>query len=189
MEEKRMQNTGKLPAVRGESERSAVAAKASGKAVVKKAERLPANASSMHAVRAPRVINVKKQDKKPFPWAVVFVAIILTTLFLFMMMNYAEVDKYRSEIADLDSKMATMQKVQDTLEVQLTNKYNLSDIKDYAENELGMVTKDKLTHHRITIDQEDKIEMHSYDDGEEGGMGFLLTGFGEVIRDFFSKGE
>jgi hypothetical protein len=26
--------------------------------------------------------------------------------------------------------------------------------------------------------------MHKYDDGEEGGFGFLLTGLGEVIRDF-----
>jgi len=189
MEEKKMRTNGKLPAVRGEGNKGVVKAAPAGKTVVKKADRLPANASSMHAVRAPRVISMKKQDKKPFPWAVVFVAVILTTLFLFMMMNYAEVDKYRSEIADLDSKMTTMQKVQDTLEVQLSNKYNLSDIKEYAENELGMVTKDKLTHHRITIDQEDKIEMRSYDDGNEGGMGFLLTGFGEVIRDFFSGGE
>lgn len=185
--EKKMQVNGK-PAVSG-GEKGVVPAKPTEKAVVKRADKLPANASSMHAVRAPRIINVKKKDKKPFPWAVVFVAVILTALFLFMMMNYAEVDKYRSEIAELDSKMATLQKVQDTLEVQLSNKYNLSDIKDYAENELGMVTKDKLTHHRITIEQDDKIEMRSYDDGEEGGMGFLLTGFGEVIRDFFSAGK
>ncbi|MBO4453038.1 MAG: hypothetical protein J5793_03795, partial [Clostridia bacterium] len=82
-------------------------------------------ASDMHAVRSIQVVSVKKSDKKPFPWAVVFVALILTAMFLFMMMNYAEVDKYRSEIADLDSKIESMQKTQGNLEVALSSKYNL----------------------------------------------------------------
>ena len=142
-------------------------------------------ASGMHAVREVKIVSIKKEDKKPFPWSVIFVALILTAMFLFMMMNYAEVDKYRSEIAELDNKLAAMEKTQDNLEVTLSNKYNLADIKDYAENELGMVTKDKLRSHRITLEQDDRVEMNEYDDGEEGGGGFLLAGLGEVIRDFF----
>ena len=34
------------------------------------------------------------------------------------------------------------------------------------------------------IEQGDKIEVRTYDDGDEGGFGFLLTGIGEVFRDF-----
>lgn len=141
-------------------------------------------ASNLHAVRAPRIVNVKKKDKAPFPWSVVAVAVIMTSLFLFMMMNYAEVDKYRSEIASLDNKIATMEKTQADLQVTLSNKYDLKDIGNYASDELGMVPGDQLRHHVITIEQEDKTEMHTYDDGEEGGFGFLLTGLGEVIKDF-----
>ncbi len=143
-------------------------------------------ASNLHAVRAPRVVSVKKKDKAPFPWSVVVVAAIMTGLFLFMMMNYAEVDKYRSEINDLNGQIATMEKTQKDLQVTLSNKYDLAEVRDYAENELGMVDGNEMEKHYITNQQEDKTEMNNYDDGEEGGFGFLLTGFGEVIGDFIN---
>lgn len=141
--------------------------------------------SSLRAVRAPHIVTVKKKDKSPFPWSIVAVAVILTAMFLFMMMNYAEVDKYRSEITELNNKLAAMEKTQDELEVTLSNKYDIGEIEKYATEELGMTkTIPESNVHIITTEQEDKTEMHTYDDGEEGGFGFLLTGLGEVIRDF-----
>jgi cell division protein FtsL len=142
-------------------------------------------ASNMHAVRAPRVVNVPKKDKAPFPWSVVVVATIMTGLFLFMMMNYAEVDKYRSEINELDNKITAMKSTRDELEVDLANKYDLEEVKQFAE-ENGMVEGAKLDKDKqyVTIQPEDKTEMKNYDDGDEGGLGFLLTGLGEVIKDF-----
>ncbi|MBQ3230967.1 MAG: hypothetical protein IJB49_08135 [Clostridia bacterium] len=185
MQERRNQVVTSNASARNVSKKNTAAAKKSN-GVAKRANKAVSKktVSNLHAVRAPRIVNVKKKDKAPFPWSVVVVAAIMTSLFLFMMMNYAEVDKYRSEIADLDSKIATMEKTQDELEVTLSNKYDLKDIGDYASDELGMVPGDQLRHHVITIDQEDKTEMHTYDDGEEGGFGFLLTGLGEVISDF-----
>ena len=47
-----------------------------------------------------------------------------------------------------------------------------------------MVKKSTLRSHVITIDQQDKSLKNEYDDGEEGGFGYLLAGIGEVIRDF-----
>ena len=142
-------------------------------------------ASNMRAVRTLKVVTVKKENKAPFPWSIVVVAALFTALFLFMMMNYAEVDKYRSEIASLDSQIATMQKNQGELEVELSNKYDLTEIGEYASSRLGMVPGSQINNRKvITIEQGDKTEMHSYDDGEEGGFGFLLTGFGEIFRDF-----
>ncbi len=139
-------------------------------------------ASNMHAVRAPRIVNVKKEDKAPFPWGVIIVAALFTSLFLFMMMNYAEVDKYRSEITELDKQITRLEKTQDELNVALDDKYDLKEVADYASNELGMTSEKKYNY--ITIEQGDKTEMYNYDDGEEEGFGFLLTGFGEIIRDF-----
>ena len=142
------------------------------------------NTGSMHAVRAVKVVNVRKKDKTPFPWSIVFTALILTSLFLFMMMNYAEVDKYNSEINELDNKIGTLEKTQKDLDDKLSKKYNLEDIQKYATDELGMVKKETLRSQYISIGQDDKTEMKVYDDGEEGGIGFLLTGLGEVIKDF-----
>lgn len=145
-------------------------------------------ASNLHAVRAPRIVNVKKKDKAPFPWSMVFVALILTGMFLFMMMNYAEVDKYRSEINDINNKITALEKTQDELEVTYSNKYNIGEIEKYAREELGM-TNIEGEYHIITPEHEDKTEMQNYDDGEEGGFGFLLTGLGEVINDFLSSDD
>lgn len=156
--------------------------------VVKRVKKSSAkNASNLHAVRAPRIVNVKKQDKAPFPWSMLFVSLLLTGMFLFMMMNYAEVDKYNSEITELNSKLNSMEKTQDELEVQLSNKYDIGEIEKYATDELGMTKNIPDSNiHIITTEQEDKTEMYSYDDGEEGGFGFLLTGLGEVIKDFLN---
>ncbi len=163
------------------SAKKSVAVKKKSKAVSIK------RASNMRAVRAPKIVNVKKKDKAPFPWSVVLVSVLMTGLFLFMMMNYAEVDKYRSENTELNNKIASLQKTQDTLEVELSNKYDQKDIREYATEELDMIHVNEMPNSSIkyiTIEQEDKTEMHTYDDGEEGGFGFLLTGFGEVLRDF-----
>ena len=99
------------------------------------------------------------------------------------MMNYAEVDKYRSEINDINNKLDTMEKTKDELEVEYSNKYNIGEIEKYAREELGM-TNIEGEYHIITPEHEDRTEMQNYDDGEEGGIGFLLTGFGEIFRDF-----
>ncbi len=142
-------------------------------------------ASSMHAVRAPQIVTIKKKDKAPFPWSAVIICVLFTCMFLFMMMNYAEVNKYQKEIVSLDNKIATMQKNQDELQVTLNNKYDLAEVGEYATETLGMVPGNQIVNRKvITIEQGDKVEMHKYDDGEEGGFGFLLTGIGEVIRDF-----
>lgn len=143
--------------------------------------------ANLHATRRVSVVNVKSEEKAPFPWSVVIVAVVMTALFLFMMMNYAEVDKYRSEIANLDNKIASLEKQESDLNAKLGSKYDLKEIADYAENELGMVKSNTLRKHVITMKQDDRTEMHTYDDGEEGGLGFLLTGLGEVFRDFLEE--
>lgn len=186
-----MEDNRNVPVTRNGRNKSETAVTASKKSVAvrKNTKRSAAKrASNMHAVRAPKIVNVKKKDKAPFPWSILLVAVIMTGLFLFMMMNYAEVDKYRSENAELSSKIASLQKTQDGLEVELSNKYDQKEIREYATNELDMVHVNEMPNNSIkyiTIEQEDKTEMHAYDDGEEGGFGFLLTGFGEVLRDFW----
>ena len=188
MQENRITRTNGQTPVRKKTNAATASVKKANPVVKKNKKSLSAKrASNMHAVRTARIINVKKEDKAPFPWSVVVVAVIMTALFLFMMMNYAEVDKYRSEINDLDTKINTMKNTQTNLQVELSNKYNRTEIENYAREELGMVESEKLTNvHYITTEQEDKTEMHNYDEGEEGGFGFLLTGFGEIIRDFIN---
>jgi hypothetical protein len=143
--------------------------------------------SSLRAVRNPNIITIRKKERSPFPIAVVFTSIIITALLLFMMMNYAEIDKYNSSMNELNSKLTELKDEQEKLSVKLDKKDNLVDIEKYATEKLGMVKAETLEPHYVHTLQPDKSEIIKYDDGQEGGFGFLLAGVGEVINDFIQK--
>lgn len=142
------------------------------------------HSSSLRAVRNPKIITVRKKERTPFPIATVFTSVIITVLFLFMMMNYAEIDKSNKQIDDLDSKITGLKNEEANLTIKLDKKDNLIYIEKYATEELGMVKKETLEYKTVNLLPKDKSEIMKYDDGEEGGFGFLLAGVGEVIKDF-----
>ena len=114
-------------------------------------------ASSMHAVRAPKVVTIKNDNKSPFPWSAVIVCVLFTCMFLFMMMNYAEVNKYQNEIASLDNKITSMQKNYNELQVAHNSKYDLGEVGEYAKNHLGMQPgSQNVNREVITIEQKMK---------------------------------
>lgn len=145
------------------------------------------NKSSLRAVRNPNIITVRKKERTPFPIAIVFSSLILTALLLFLMMNYAEINKYNSDNTELATTITELQDDLQDLNVKLDKKINLVDIEKDAIEKLGMVKIETLEHHRVTLPSVDRSEIIKYEDGEEGGLGFLLTGVGEVIRDFMEE--
>ena len=102
------------------------------------------------------------------------------------MMNYAEVDKYNSSIAELKSQLTDLQKEADKLEQRLDRKDDLIYIEEYASEKLGMVKSTDLQRVNVTLIGKDDGDIYKYDDGQEGGLGVLLSGFGKIIRDFFN---
>lgn len=141
------------------------------------------------AVREPRFITVRKRrhERKPFPFGVVLVLSVITALFLFMMMNYAEIDQYNGEIRDLRNELAEMQAEQKKLEVRLKNKDDRNAYEQYATEQLGMVKADSLDKYFVTLSPEDKTEIMEYDEEEDSGFGYLLSGLAEVVRGFFEE--
>ncbi len=145
-------------------------------------------ASKLRATRSVEVVDVHNNEKSPFPWSIVLSVVLFTCLMLFMMMNYAEVNKYKNEIASLDSKIASLEKQYDDLHVTYSNKYDFKEIIEYATEELDMVHSNQISErHVITVEQKDKTEMYNYEDEKDGGIGFLLTGFGEIFKDYFGE--
>lgn len=139
-------------------------------------------------LKAARSVNYQKIGKKksPFPISFVFGIITITVLVLFLMMNYAEVDKYNSSIAELKSQLTDLQKEADKLEQRLDRKDDLIYIEEYASEKLGMVKSTDLQRVNVTLIGKDDGDIYKYDDGQEGGLGVLLSGFGKIIRDFFN---
>lgn len=143
--------------------------------------------ANRRAVREPRFITVRKQrtDRKPFPLGMLLILGLITALFLFMMMNFAELDQYNSEIRDLNNELAELKTEQKKLETRLEGRDDLNAYKTFAEEQLGMVA-DEGEKRYVKLNPEDKTEIMQYDD-EEGGNGYLLSGLAEVLRGFFSK--
>ncbi len=141
------------------------------------------------AIREPKFITVRKQrkERKPFPFGVVVVLMMITALFLFMMMNYAEIDQYNGEIRDLKNEIATLQAEQKKLDVRLENKDDRAAFEQYATEQLGMVKSDTLDKFIVTLSPEDKTEIMEYEDEEDTGFGYLLSGLAEVMRGFFEE--
>lgn len=146
------------------------------------------NLAHRRAVREPRFITVRKRrtDRKPFPLGMLLVLVVITALFLFMMMNFAEIDQYNGEIRDLNNQLAELQTEQKKLEARLEGRDDLNAYKTYAEEELGMVA-DEGEKRYVKLNPADKTEIIEYDDDGEGGAGYLLSGLAEVLRGFFAK--
>lgn len=144
--------------------------------------------SGRRVARQANFITVKSKDKKksPFPITTIAFMVGITVLILFIMMNYAEIDKYNSAITDLRNEVATLQAQQEKLNLRLENKDDRTAFEKYASEELGMVKSDSLSKYIITLNPEDKTEIMEYDDGTDTGFGYLLSGLAEVFRDFFS---
>ncbi len=140
-------------------------------------------------LKATRLVNYQKNSRKkssPFPISFILGIVTLTALVLFLMMNYAEVDKYNSSIAELKSQLTDLQKEADKLEQRLDRKDDLIYVEEYASENLGMVKSTDLQRVNVTLIGKDDSDIYKYDDGQEGGLGVLLSGFGKIIRDFFN---
>lgn len=107
-------------------------------------------------VRSPKIVTVRKKKKAPFPIAVVFSAVLLTLLFLFMMMNYAEIDRYNSEIAEMKATVTDLKAEADKLQGKLDKKDGaITGMQSYIEDELGMVKSDSLPKEYVSLLPED----------------------------------
>ena len=75
-----------------------------------------------HAARQPRYVEIRQEKKSPFPIAIVAFLAVVTVLFLFMMMNYAEIDKYNAAVTELQNEVAQLQAEHKKLDLRLENK-------------------------------------------------------------------
>lgn len=129
------------------------------------------------------VVNSKRKPKTPISIGALFAVVTITLLLVFVVMNYAEIDNYNSDIAELRDELTELQKSAVKLEQRLDKKNDLVDFEEYAVNELYMVKSGGLTRINITALPEDRGTTYKYD-SDKSGIGLLLSGFGEVFKNF-----
>ncbi len=146
------------------------------------------NTAELHNIH----IETKKKthdEKKPFPVSVVVMSVCFTVLFLFMMINYISLEKLNKELYSQETVIEDLKIEKSKLEEKLEKRDTPEEIREYAENELGMVkeTETDAPQYYIDLKKEDKIEMTKHEDEAENGLGTLLTGIGGVIGSFFGN--
>lgn len=110
------------------------------------------------AVRVePTVRTVTDTKKVAFPYSVVFLSLICSLLFFYMIFNYVQINEHTSYVSDLKSEIAALSFETDNLVTKLDRKNDLNLIEQIAKERLGMVGIDEITKKYITMDPGDVI--------------------------------
>ena len=126
-----------------------------GSAPVKKERE---KAISMTPVRVePKIRTISDTNKVSFPYSIIFLSLICSVLFFYMIFNYVQINEHTSSVSDLKNEIATLSTEQNDLNAKLDLKNDLVYIEKVAREELGMVKIDEITKKYITMDPGDVI--------------------------------
>ena len=128
-----------------------------------------------------RTINAKKTV--PFPTSVVFVSVICTILFMFMMLTMAQINEFTQDISTLQNELSELQKQEQNLRKDVEFKNDLRVIENVAINELGMVKADQVDKQYVIIGNEDKIEVVEPETTEDSLVNTVMSSIAQNFRE------
>lgn len=105
----------------------------------------------------PTVRTVSSTEKASFPYSVVFLSLICSLMFFYMIFNYVQINERTSAVSDLKADIATLSFEAEELGTKLEQKNDLTLIEQIATEKLGMVKIDEITKKYITMDPGDTI--------------------------------
>ena len=132
---------------------------------------------------APKVRTIKAKKNMPFPTSVVFVSVICTVLFMFMMLTMAQINEFTQDISALQNRLSELQKQEEELRLDVELKNDLRVIEDAAVNKLGMVKADEVKKQYVVIGNEDKIEVVEPETTEDSLINTVMSSIGENFRE------
>ena len=130
----------------------------------------------------PKVRTIKAKKTVPFPTSVVFVSVICTVLFMFMMLTMAQINEFTQDISALQGRLSELQKQEEDLRLDVEFKNDLRVIESAAVNELGMVKSDEVKKQYVIIGNEDKIEVIEPETTEDSLINTVMSSIGENFR-------
>ena len=132
---------------------------------------------------APKVRTIKAKKNMPFPTSVVFVSVICTVLFMFMMLTMAQINEFTQDISALQNELSELVKQEEELKLNVELKNDLRVIEDTAVNELGMVKSDEVSKQYVIIGTEDKIEVVEPETTDDSLLNTVMSSIGENFRE------
>lgn len=126
-----------------------------------------------------------KAQRAPFPVSFVLLAVTVTLICMFLVMNYSKVNVYTRRINELENNIAQYKTEQARLNILLNQKDDLRLIEERATKTLGMVKFDNLEKLYVGNDGQDKIEVIKQET-KEAKLGIVMSGMLQVLSDFIS---
>ena len=105
----------------------------------------------------PKVRTVTDTRKVAFPYSIVFLSLICSVLFFYMIFNYVQINEHTAAVSDLKNEIATLSTEKNDLSAKLDQKNDLVYIEKVAREDLGMVKIDEITKKYITMNPSDVI--------------------------------
>ena len=131
----------------------------------------------------PMVRTIKAKKTVPFPTSVVFVSVICTVLFMFMMLTMAQINEFTQDISALQSELSELQKQEEDLRKDVEFKNDLRVVENIAVNELGMVKADQVDKQYVVIGNEDKIEVVEPETTEDSLVNTVMSAIAQNFRE------
>lgn len=114
--------------------------------------------AALPAVRTdPTVRTISDTKKQTFPFSIVFMSLICSVLFMYMIFNYVKINEHTSAVSDLKKEISTLSAEKDDLTAKLDIKNDLTYIEQVAREQLGMVKIDEIIKKYVTMDPDDII--------------------------------
>ncbi len=124
-----------------------------------------------------------KGKREPLPLAMIVTIAAITVLALFMMMNFAELERANAGINELENQLTELKNEKKELEVQLEKAEDLTFIEQYAKDVLGMEKPNRKF--PISLLPTDSTEIMQYPD-EDVHIETIFSGFGDIFRGFLN---
>ncbi len=134
------------------------------------------------------ILDGKSVISEHSPALTIFVVASIVVLALFLLMNYAELEKLNSDVGELEAEITSLKTEKKALETELEKSVDLAFIEEYATTVLGMQKPDKK--YPISLRPADDINVTQYpDQPDEVRTDTIFSGFAEVFRNFITGSD
>lgn len=137
--------------------------------------------SAQLAESGPREVAFKSV---PFP-KLVFMILMFAVIVFLMIHSVVQNFEYQNEIAELQTKLDTLNKQADSLRLDLEKRDDLAEIERRAE-EIGMIKSNSIEEKYISLGNSDIIENFGTDKDEYGSFTTMLSAVSRRLSKFFS---
>ncbi len=136
-------------------------------------------------VKEEKVRTIRETAKRDFPTSVIFLAIMCTVLFMYIIYNMVQINEYTVELDALQKRIETLASTEKDLKLEVDKKNDLRVIEELAAGEYGMIKKDSVEKLYVNVGDEERSEAAETDESSSSAEGFIPSIMNAIGRNFF----